>query len=157
METATALFITDLEIGTSEHDDGLGWREAEAWRVARAIAEHVKEHAERIAVVVFPGDTLHSRKPAPWSYKVFQWLIVELRKDTQVRIFQGNHDSDPQGGVGPLSTGFLTDDGHARGRPVGLAMDGHGALLIADDAGGAVWRVTASGSQTRAEPAPIVR
>ena len=112
METATALFITDLEIGTSEHDDGLGWREAEAWRVARAIAEHVKEHAERIAVVVFPGDTLHSRKPAPWSYKVFQWLIVELRKYTQVRIFQGNHDSDPQGGVGPLSTGFLTDDEH---------------------------------------------
>ncbi|KZC00362.1 glucose/arabinose dehydrogenase [Methylobacterium sp. PvP062] len=62
----------------------------------------------------------------------------------------------PAGKAQDVVTGFLTDDGHARGRPVGLAMDGHGALLIADDVGGAVWRVTASGSQMRAEPAPIV-
>ncbi len=28
------------------------------------------------------------------------------------------------------------------GRPVGVAMDGRGALLVADDVGDAVWRVT---------------
>jgi glucose/arabinose dehydrogenase len=42
-------------------------------------------------------------------------------------------------------TGFLTPGGQARCRPVGLAVDAHGALLIADDAGGVVWRVTAAG------------
>jgi glucose/arabinose dehydrogenase len=39
--------------------------------------------------------------------------------------------------------GFLDDSGHARGRPVGLAIDRTGALLVADDVGNAIWRVTA--------------
>jgi len=38
-------------------------------------------------------------------------------------------------------TGFLNDRGQAQGRPVGLAIDKAGALLVADDAGDAVWRV----------------
>ncbi|WP_144147584.1 PQQ-dependent sugar dehydrogenase [Paraburkholderia sp. BCC1884] len=38
-------------------------------------------------------------------------------------------------------SGFLTADGHAVGRPVGVALDARGALLVADDVGGAVWRV----------------
>ena len=63
----------------------------------------------------------------------------------------------PSGKARDVVTGFLTEDGHARGRPVGLAMDGQGALLIADDAGGAVWRVTGTASQTRAGPSPIIR
>ena len=39
-------------------------------------------------------------------------------------------------------TGFLNEKGEARGRPVGVAIDGHGALLVADDVGNTVWRVT---------------
>ena len=38
-------------------------------------------------------------------------------------------------------TGFLTDDGKARGRPVGVAIDRQGALLVADDVGNTIWRV----------------
>jgi glucose/arabinose dehydrogenase len=38
-------------------------------------------------------------------------------------------------------TGFLKD-GHALGRPVGVALDQQGALLVADDVGNAIWRVT---------------
>jgi glucose/arabinose dehydrogenase len=41
--------------------------------------------------------------------------------------------------------GFLTADGEARGRPVGVAVDRTGALIIADDAGNTVWRVSYSG------------
>ena len=41
-------------------------------------------------------------------------------------------------------TGFLTDAGHARGRPVGVALDRRGALLVADDVGNVVWRVSAA-------------
>jgi glucose/arabinose dehydrogenase len=40
-----------------------------------------------------------------------------------------------------MLTGFL-DGGEARGRPAGVAIDGKGALLVADDVGNAVWRVT---------------
>ena len=37
--------------------------------------------------------------------------------------------------------GFVRDNGDAMGRPVGVAIDGRGALLVADDVGNAVWRV----------------
>jgi glucose/arabinose dehydrogenase len=51
-------------------------------------------------------------------------------------------DGRPQAGP-PLDvlTGFLDGDGNARGRPVGVAIDGRGALLVADDVGNVVWRV----------------
>ncbi|HEY1861248.1 MAG TPA: hypothetical protein VGG61_12885, partial [Gemmataceae bacterium] len=42
-------------------------------------------------------------------------------------------------------TGFLDADGRARGRPVGLAIDKTGALLIADDVGNTVWRISSAG------------
>ena len=40
-------------------------------------------------------------------------------------------------------TGFISDDGKAYGRPVGVALDRSGALLVADDVGNTVWRVAA--------------
>lgn len=40
--------------------------------------------------------------------------------------------------------GFVDDKGRARGRPVGVALDGKGALLVADDVGNVVWRVAAT-------------
>ena len=39
-------------------------------------------------------------------------------------------------------TGFVSKDGEAYGRPVGVAVDGRGALLVADDVGNTIWRVT---------------
>ena len=40
-------------------------------------------------------------------------------------------------------TGFLSPEGNAFGRPVGVVLDKHGALLVADDVGNVIWRVTA--------------
>jgi glucose/arabinose dehydrogenase len=42
-------------------------------------------------------------------------------------------------------TGFLDGENRARGRPVGVAVDPRGALLVADDLGNTVWRVTPAG------------
>jgi glucose/arabinose dehydrogenase len=55
--------------------------------------------------------------------------------------FGGGH---PSGKAEDVVTGFLNANGDARGRPVGLAVDKTGALLIADDVGNTVWRVTAA-------------
>ncbi|MGZ5583271.1 MAG: PQQ-dependent sugar dehydrogenase [Usitatibacter sp.] len=41
-------------------------------------------------------------------------------------------------------TGFLSAEGHAYGRPVGVAIDKRGALLVADDVGNVIWRVSAT-------------
>jgi hypothetical protein len=45
-----------------------------------------------------------------------------------------------------LLTGFVDANGDAQGRPVGVAMDRAGALLVADDVGNTVWRVTREGA-----------
>ncbi|MFV0625695.1 PQQ-dependent sugar dehydrogenase [Sphingomonas sp. ac-8] len=50
----------------------------------------------------------------------------------------------PSGKPVDVVTGFVDDDGEARGRPVGVTLDRTGALLIADDVGNAIWRVTAA-------------
>jgi glucose/arabinose dehydrogenase len=55
--------------------------------------------------------------------------------------FNGGH---PNGKAEDVVTGFLNDAGEAHGRPVGVAFDRTGALLIADDVGNTVWRVTAA-------------
>ncbi|MER8959125.1 MULTISPECIES: sorbosone dehydrogenase family protein [unclassified Mesorhizobium] len=51
----------------------------------------------------------------------------------------------PSGVATDVVTDFLDKDNKARGRPVGLAVDKTGALLIADDVGNTVWRVTSAG------------
>lgn len=62
----------------------------------------------------------------------------------------------PAGMPQDVVTGFLDGD-QARGRPVGLAIDGTGALLIADDAGNTVWRVAAADGSVTPEPIPTDR
>ena len=59
-------------------------------------------------------------------------------------IFVPFEQGKPTSAPTDVLTGFLTDDGKARGRPVGVALDGKGALLVADDVGNVVWRVSAS-------------
>jgi glucose/arabinose dehydrogenase len=50
----------------------------------------------------------------------------------------------PAGAPLDVLTGFLDDAGDARGRPVGVAIDKRGGLLVADDVGNVVWRVRAA-------------
>ena len=48
-------------------------------------------------------------------------------------------------------TGFLDADGNAQGRPVGVAITKDGALLVADDVGNRIWRVTAAEKSAAAQ------
>lgn len=59
--------------------------------------------------------------------------------------FVAFRQGQPTGLPEAVVTGFHSDDEkHLYGAPVGLALDQHGALLIADDVGNSVWRVTAT-------------
>jgi glucose/arabinose dehydrogenase len=69
-----------------------------------------------------------NRKP-PSGYKV---------------IFVPFANGRPSGPAVDVLTGFLTRDGKGMGRPVGVAIDRTGALLVADDVGNTVWRVSAA-------------
>ena len=57
----------------------------------------------------------------------------------------------PSGKAQDVVTGFIQGD-QAKGRPVGLGIDGTGALLIADDAGNMVWRVASSDGKVTPQP-----
>jgi glucose/arabinose dehydrogenase len=50
----------------------------------------------------------------------------------------------PSGPPADVLTGFVRENGDAMGRPVGVAIDGSGALLVADDVGNVIWRVAAA-------------
>lgn len=56
-------------------------------------------------------------------------------------VFVPFSEGHPEGQVEDFLTGFLNARGEAQGRPVGVAMDRTGALLVADDVGNIVWRV----------------
>lgn len=56
-------------------------------------------------------------------------------------IFVPFHDGQPSGAPEDVLTGFVVDD-EALGRPVGVAIAGDGSLLVADDVGNTIWRVS---------------
>jgi glucose/arabinose dehydrogenase len=62
-------------------------------------------------------------------------------------VFVPFSDGKPNGVPQDVVTGLLNSDNQARGRPVGLAIDKAGALLVADDVGNTVWRVTSGNQQ----------
>jgi glucose/arabinose dehydrogenase len=63
---------------------------------------------------------------------------VQLADDHRVQVSEWRSL-----GLAPLDvlTGFVKDSGEAMGRPVGVAVDSRGGLLVADDVGNVVWRV----------------
>jgi len=59
-------------------------------------------------------------------------------------VFVPFRNGQPTGSMVDVLGGFLDKDLNARGRPVGVAIARDGALLVADDVGNAVWRVSAA-------------
>ncbi|NPC58079.1 PQQ-dependent sugar dehydrogenase [Caenimonas soli] len=85
-----------------------------------------------------------ARMPAPFASGAFigehgSWNRQPLSgyKVTFVPFAQGK----PAGRKIDFLSGFLSSDGKAYGRPVGVALDQHGGLLVADDVGNVIWRV----------------
>lgn len=58
------------------------------------------------------------------------------------KIFVPFANGRPSGQPEEILTGFVDGEQNALGRPVGVAVDGRGALLVADDVGNRIWRVT---------------
>ncbi len=67
-----------------------------------------------------------------WNRKPFSGYKV---------VFVPFREGRPSGPPLDVLTGFVTPQGDAFGRPVGVAVDKHGALLVADDVGNVIWRV----------------
>jgi glucose/arabinose dehydrogenase len=124
------------------------------------VDERVKpQNPEKVAVALPPdyalgahtaslglcwsGDT---KLPARFTHGMFIGQHGSWNRKTRSGykvIFVKFADGKPVGLPLDVLTGFLDARGHAQGRPVGVAIDKGGALLVADDVGGTVWRITA--------------
>jgi glucose/arabinose dehydrogenase len=85
---------------------------------------------------LFPSDMINGAfigQHGSWNRKPYAGYKV---------IFVPFANGMPSGQPRDILTGFLNGDGEAQGRPVGVAIDMTGALLVADDVGNAIWRVT---------------
>jgi glucose/arabinose dehydrogenase len=114
-------------------------------RVAQAIPPDyaLGPHTASLGLATSQG----ARLPAPFASGVFvgQHGSWNRRPHSGYKvIFVPFVDGKPQGEPVDVLAGFLGADGDAFGRPVGVAIDRSGALLVADDVGNAIWRVSAA-------------
>ncbi len=84
---------------------------------------------------VFIGEHGSWNRSVPVGYKV---------------VFVPFSDGQPAGEPIDFVSGFLDDDGNARGRPVGVTVDPRGALIVADDLSNTIWRITPNPTQSAA-------
>lgn len=113
--------------------------------VARAIAPDyaVGTHTASLGIAFSQDSSL----PAAWKSGLFvaQHGSWNRRPKSGYKvIYVPFKDGRPAGAPVDVLTGFLDADEKAQGRPVGVALDQGGALLVTDDVGNAVWRVTAA-------------
>jgi glucose/arabinose dehydrogenase len=98
-------------------------------------------HTASLGLVFYRGNLL----PAHYSGGAFvgQHGSWNRRPPSGYRvIFVPFANGRPSGNPEEILTGFLDEHENARGRPVGVAVDKTGALLVADDVGNTIWRVT---------------
>ena len=111
--------------------------------VARAIAPDyaLGAHVAPLGLVAAGRTAL----PAPFSNGMFIGEHGSWNRKPPVGykvVFVPFAAGKPSGMPVDVLTGFVNDRGEAYGRPVGVAIDAKGALLVADDVGNAVWRAT---------------
>jgi glucose/arabinose dehydrogenase len=122
--------------------------------VARAIVPDyaLSSHVAPLGLAMYTGSGL----PAAYKGGAFvgehgSWDRTPL--NGYKVVFVPFKDGKPAGVAEDVVTGFLDANDHARGRPVGLAVDRSGALLIADDVGDTVWRVSSAPAASASKPA----
>ncbi|MBB3243438.1 glucose/arabinose dehydrogenase [Pseudomonas sp. Tn43] len=113
--------------------------------VAKAIAPDyaVGPHTASLGLTFAEG----SKLPAPFTQGAFigQHGSWNRKPHSGYKvIFVPFNAGKPTGQPVDVLTGFLTDDEKAMGRPVGVVIDQQGGLLVADDVGNKVWRVSAA-------------
>jgi glucose/arabinose dehydrogenase len=100
-------------------------------------------HTASLGLAFYDGDALAPRyrhgafigQHGSWNRSVRSGYRVVF-----VPFAQGKPAGDPE----EILSGFVDANGDARGRPVGIAVDRKGAVLVADDVGGRIWRVSAA-------------
>ena len=121
--------------------------------VAKAIVPDyaLSSHVAPLGLAISTGNDLPGYSSGAFVGEHGSWDRTPL--NGYKVVFVPFSSGKPSGMAQDVVTGFLNADNRARGRPVGLAFDRTGALLIADDVGNTVWRVSAAHPSSPPRPA----
>lgn len=102
----------------------------------------ISSHVAPLGLLFYTGDNMPQYRGGAFISEHGSWNRSPLNgyQVVWVKFENGRPTGLPQ----PVVTGFLSDDQkQVRGLPVGLAMDRQGGVILADDAGNIVWRISA--------------
>lgn len=162
-------YLTNVPIGAQYGWPWLYWGKNQDWRVREPLPDGLYEytrkpeyalgaHVAPLGMVFSAGGNLMGpgRVNGAFIARHGSWNRKPLAGYDVIFVpFDAN--GNPAGAAQPVLTGFLARDGRtaAHGRPVWLAFDKAGALLVSDDTGGAIWRVSQPGATPSMRPAPV--
>ncbi len=123
--------------------------------VARAVVPDyaLGAHTASLGLAFYRGNLLPERYAAGVFIGQHGSWNRQPRSGYKV-IFVPFADGRPAGVAEDVLTGFVDAQGRAHGRPVGVAVDRAGALLVADDVGNVVWRVTPAAPKQQGGSSP---
>jgi glucose/arabinose dehydrogenase len=104
----------------------------------------IQAHSASMRIVFYEG----AQFPAEYRGDAFvaQHGSWNRAKRTGYKVIRVRlRDGVPTGEYDDFSTGFVVSDASVWGRPVGVAVTKDGALLVSEDAGGTIWRISYSG------------
>ena len=162
-------YLTNVPVGAQYGWPWVYWKDVIDWRVKDPMPEFLMEYTRKPEYalgahtaalgLVFAGDGnimgdayangAFIARHGSWNRKpLVGYDVVFVRFDA---------NGNPLGKPVPVLTGFLTGvDNETHGRPVWLAWDKPGALLVSDDTAGVIWRITAPGAKPLVGPKSVV-
>ncbi len=162
-------YLTNVPVGAQYGWPWVYWKDVIDWRVKDPMPNFLTEYTRKpeyamgahTAVLGLQFSTGGNLMGEPFANGAFvarhgSWNRKPLSGYDVVFVpFDAN--GNPEGMPKPVLSGFLTGKGNeTHGRPVWLAWDKAGALLVTDDTAGIVWRVLAPGAKPSAAPKSIV-
>ncbi|MFT4196351.1 MAG: sorbosone dehydrogenase family protein [Pseudoxanthomonas sp.] len=122
----------------------------DAAKVAAAIAPDyaLGAHVAPLGLAFYDGRAL----PARYAGGAFIGLHGSWNRKPRAGyrvVFVPFAGGRPAGPIETVLDGFVDADGKAHGRPVGVAVDARGGVLVADDVGNAVWRIAPAAGAAR--------
>lgn len=162
-------YLTNVPVGAQYGWPWFYWRNIQDWRVRDPIPEFITEytrkpeyalgaHTAALGLLFSAGGNLMGESYANGAFiaRHGSWNRKPL-VGYDVIFVPFDARGNPAGEARPILSGFLTKDGEeTHGRPVWLAWDKGGALLVSDDTAGVIWRVVSPGAKPSVAPKAVV-
>jgi glucose/arabinose dehydrogenase len=161
-------YLTNVPVGAQYGWPWVYWKDLMDWRVQDPVPEYLTEytrkpeyalgaHVAALGLQFSSGGNLMGPQYGNGAFvaRHGSWNRIPLSGYDVVFVpFDAN--GNPTGVAKPVLTGFIAGKNSVHGRPVWLAWDMAGGLLVTDDTAGVIWRVAAPGATPSVAPKAVV-